>query len=519
MFSEKDRSQFAEKGIELTEIEGQLNSFRKGFPPLSIYKPALLQDGIMAVSESDLNSFADRYEEALPGVRVVKFVPASGAATRMFKSLYECYQYLKSNPDNIEKCLDKKELQPVKQFFDRLKSFAFYQDLEELYRTRNEELEDEPSGKTKIDVLEDVLFDKGLAIGSLPKGLIKFHDYPDGARTSLEEHMVEGAGYARNRDNSVSIHLTVSPEHMDGFKTRVEATRHRYEKRIGVHFHMGYSVQKPATDTIAVDPDNQPFRDSDGSILFRPGGHGALLENLNEIDADIIFIKNIDNVLPDWLKDATILYKKVLAGILIEYQQRIFSYLEHLTKQEFDDENVMDEIGSFLERELCVMPPIGMEHLSSIEKQEYFHNKLNRPLRVCGMVRNEGEPGGGPFWARNADGTVSLQIVESSQINFSAPDQKKKFEQATHFNPVDLVCGVRDHRGEKFNLLHFRDPKTGFISKKSKDGRDLKALELPGLWNGAMSDWNTLFVEVPIETFNPVKTINDLLRPQHQQEL
>ncbi len=516
MFSEKDKSQFAEKGIELTEIEGQLNSFRKGFPSLSLSKPALLQDGIMAVSDSDLNAYANRYGEALPGLRVIKFVPASGAATRMFKSLYECYHYLKSHPDNVEECLTKKELQPVKQFFDKLGSFAFYQDLKELYRRRNEELENELSVTRKIELLEDVLFEKGLAIGSLPKGLIKFHDYPDGARTSLEEHMVEGAGYARNKDNSVNIHLTVSPEHMKGFKKRFEETHFRYEKWLGVRFHMDYSVQKSSTDTIAVDLDNQPFRDNDGSILFRPGGHGALLENLDEIDADIIFIKNIDNVVPDWLKDTTILYKKVLAGILIEYQERIFSYLQYLDEKETGDEKTMDEIGRFLEQELCVMPPIGLEHLSGSEKREYFRNKLNRPVRVCGMVRNEGEPGGGPFWARNADGTVSLQVVESSQIDFENEDQKNKFLQATHFNPVDLVCGVRDYRGEKFNLLHFRDPKTGFISKKSKDGRDLKALELPGLWNGAMSDWNTLFVEVPIETFNPVKTINDLLRPQHQ---
>ncbi len=518
MFSEKDRSQFAKKGIELTEIEGQINSFRKGFPPLSLSRPALLRDGIMALSESDLDSYVARYEKALPGLRIIKFVPASGAATRMFKSLYECYQYLKSNPDTVEECLTKKELQPVKQFFDRLRSFAFYQDLKELYRRQNKELENGPAGTGRIELLEDVLFEKGLAISSLPKGLIKFHDYPDGARTALEEHMVEGAGYARNNDNSICIHLTVSPEHMQAFKNRVEETHHRYGKWLGVQFSMEYSVQKPSTDTIAVDLDNEPFRDTDGTILFRPGGHGALLENLDEMDADIIFIKNIDNVVPDRLKEATILYKKVLAGILIGYQQRIFSCLEFLDEG-LDDEKTMDEIDRFLQEELCINPPIGMEHLNSSEKREYFANKLNRPVRVCGMVRNEGEPGGGPFWARNADGTVSLQIVESSQIDFGNPDQKKKFEQATHFNPVDLVCGIRNYRGEKFNLLHFRDPKTGFISKKSKNGRDLKALELPGLWNGAMSDWNTLFVEVPIETFNPVKTINDLLRPQHQQEL
>jgi len=516
MFSEKDRSLFEEKGIELGDIEKQIRGFRKGFPSLYIYNPALLNKGIMMPGSSDMDHFFQTFESSRSKLKTVKFVPASGAATRMFKSLYECYQFLKVNPEKADSCMNEKDFQPVREFFERLTSFAFYKDLMALYEAKGKPIDPELTGNTMVRILENVLLEDGLAIGTMPKGLIKFHNYKEGPRTSFEEHMIEGAGYARNQDGTVHIHLTVSPEHMDGFKARIEESGGQYEEMFGVRYHIDYSIQKPATDTIAVDLDNQPFRDDDGTILFRPGGHGALLENLNEIDADIIFIKNIDNVVPDRLKDDTILYKKVLAGIMIGVQKKIFSYLEYLAVDGNGDEKIFEEIARFLEEELCVLPPIGIELLNWNEKIEYFKNKLNRPLRVCGMVKNEGEPGGGPFWARNADGTVSLQIVESSQIDLESPDQKKKFDNSTHFNPVDLVCGVRDFQGNKFNLLDFRDSKTGFISTKSKDGRDLKALELPGLWNGAMSDWNTIFVEVPIDTFNPVKTINDLLRPEHQ---
>ena len=515
MFSEKDKSQFAEKGLQVSDIEKQLRSFSKGFPHLYIYKPALLNDGIIEISEADTKKSISRFEKA-ENLKIMKFVPASGAATRMFKSLYECYQHLKANPDKVAACIEEEEFKPVRQFYRQLKSFAFYPDLENLYKDKEIILMDPIRSENLIPVLEDVLFEKGLAIGLLPKGLIKFHSYPEGARTSLEEHMVEGIGYAKNQDKSVRLHLTVSPEHMEGFTARVQETKGRYEGKFDVKFQIDYSIQKPTTDTIAVDLNNQPFRDDDGKILFRPGGHGALLENLIELDADIIFIKNIDNVVPDQLKGITIVYKKALAGILIDLQTRIFSYMAYLEDENNEDEQKFEEIGVFIDKELCVIPPIGMENLSWNEKRTYFRNKLNRPIRICGMVKNEGEPGGGPFWARNPDGTVSLQIVESSQIDLENPDQKEKFEGSTYFNPVDLVCGIRNYQGEKFDLLQFRDSKTGFISQKSKDGRDLKALELPGLWNGAMSDWNTLFVEVPIETFNPVKTINDLLRPQHQ---
>jgi hypothetical protein len=354
--------------------------------------------------------------------------------------------------------------------------------------------------------------EKGLNYGNLPKGLIKFHKYGKIARTPVEEHMVEGADYAKYQDGKINIHFTVSPEHDEKFRSHVERMTSCYENHLDGQYYLSYSEQNPATDTVAVDHDNQPFRTSDGSILFRPAGHGALLENLNELDADIIFIKNIDNVVPDRLKEPTALYKKVIGGVLLHYQQKIFSYLSLFEKEEELSPSLMEEIDEFLEKEIGVEKSEGSE----MDAKEYYIKKLNRPIRVCGMVKNEGEPGGGPFWARSQDGTVSLQIAESAQVDMNNEEQKKILNSSTHFNPVDLVIGTRDYKGHKFDLKKFVDPMTGFISKKSQEGRELKALELPGLWNGSMSDWNTFFVEVPIETFNPVKIINDLLRDEHR---
>jgi hypothetical protein len=329
----------------------------------------------------------------------------------------------------------------------------------------------------------------------------------------MEEHLVEGALYACNEEKQVNIHFTVSPEHRALFRQMADVKTPVYEQRFGVKYHIAFSEQKPSTDTIAADAENRPFRD-EGKLLFRPGGHGALIENLNDLSADVVFIKNIDNVVPDAFKSATIRYKKLLAGILIFYQQKIFDYLNRIDSGKYDREQLM-EMLYFLQNELCIKNP-ETKNLEDVELVLYIKSKLNRPLRVCGMVKNQGEPGGGPFLAVNPDGTVSPQILESSQIDLKNPELKQLFEQGTHFNPVDLVCALRNYQGEKFDLLRYVDKNTGFISLKSKNGKELKALELPGLWNGAMSDWNTIFVEVPIETFNPVKTVNDLLRPEHQ---
>jgi hypothetical protein len=350
--------------------------------------------------------------------------------------------------------------------------------------------------------------------------VLKFHTYPDGYRTPLEEHFVEGALYAKNNSSVVKIHFTVSPEHQLAFEKHVDQILPKYEQMFGVKYQIGFSQQKPSTDTIAVSPDNEPFRNNDGSLLFRPAGHGALLENLNDLDADIIFIKNIDNVVPDQLKKLTIDYKKALAGVLLGLQEEIFFYQKTLKEHPYSalESAFYAEAANFLENVLNIIPPHDQYYSEKEELYNYFVHKFNRPLRVCGMVKNQGEPGGGPFFALNKDGSVSLQIVESSQIDFNDPEQATIAHNATYFNPVDLICGVKNYLGEKYNLLDFSDPQTGFISSKSKDGKELKAQELPGLWNGAMSDWGTLFVEVPIETFNPVKTITDLLRKEHQSK-
>ena len=329
----------------------------------------------------------------------------------------------------------------------------------------------------------------------------------------MEEHLVEAAFYA-SCNGEAHVHFTVSHEHVSLFKEKLREVKNTYESLYNTSFEVTFSEQKPSTDTIAVNPDNTPFRNSDGTLLFRPAGHGALIENLNELDADIIFIKNIDNVVPDRLKDITVKWKMVLAGKLVELQKRTFYYLHKLDAGTYSNDDI-NEMIDFLQHDLCCYKP-DIELLEGKDRISYLYHKLNRPMRVCGMVRNVGEPGGGPFLVFNKDNSISLQILESSQIDKHNKAYVKMFTEGTHFNPVDLVCAVKDYRGRPFDLAMYVDKSTGFISSKSKDGRTLKALELPGLWNGAMSDWNTVFVEVPLDTFNPVKTVNDLLREQHQ---
>ena len=351
---------------------------------------------------------------------------------------------------------------------------------------------------------------EGLGYGTLPKALILFHRYPDRNRTAFEEHLAEGALYAAGAGSEVCIHFTVSAEHREQFERLAAETVPFYEARFGVKYRIGYSCQKPSTDTLAVNPDDTPLRDGQGRLLFRPAGHGALIENLNEIDADLVFIKTVDNVAPDRLKSDTVIYKEMLAGLLLDLQRQAFGYLRRLDAGERVS---AEEMASFVSGRLCRRLPSSFAALEPQRQVGLLRELLDRPIRVCGMVKNEGEPGGGPFWVREADGGESLQIAESSQI---APQQKGLMTAATHFNPVDLVCGVRDYLGRKFDLTRYVDPQTGFISSKSQQGRPLKALELPGLWNGAMARWNTVFVEVPISTFSPVKVVGDLLRPQHR---
>lgn len=401
-----------------------------------------------------------------------------------------------------------------KKFFSRVHDFAFYDELNEAcIKNTGKDIDTLIAEKNYKAVVANLLESAGLNYGALPKGLLKFHRYEDGVRTPLEEHLVEGALYAAGKTGQVNVHFTVSTEHRALFQQLVDEKVAAYSSRFGVQYQVSFSEQKPSTDTVAADMENKPFRDN-GKLLFRPGGHGALIENLNDLDADIVFIKNIDNVVPDRLKADTVTYKKLLAGALVTLQKKAFEYLELLDSGHYSHEQ-LETIIRFVQQDLrCRRADI--KNLEDADLVIYLRKKLNRPMRVCGMVKNVGEPGGGPFLAYNPDGTVSLQILESSQIDMKDPEKKAMFEKGTHFNPVDLVCAVRDYKGNKFNLLNFVDKATGFISYKSKNGKDLKALELPGLWNGSMSDWSTVFVEVPLSTFNPVKTVNDLLREQHQ---
>ncbi len=475
-------------------MENYLLNYIKGFPFLDIVSPATLGRGIFEIDLKGQNELIELYEQ-YKGT-ILKFVPASGAASRMFKDLYEAQIDLDNNKEISTSS-------PASIFFHNIKKFPFY-------------LSEKIDNLSKKEILEYVLGEKGLNYGSLPKGQILFHKYngahflPGGeTRTAFEEHLVEGALYAKESSGEVNIHFTVSPEHLNGFKNILSKVVCRYEARFDCKYNIFFSIQEPSTDIIAVNEDNTPFIKQDGTPLYRPGGHGALLNNLNKIDADIIFLKNIDNIIREELIGTTLRWKMILAGKLLEIRHKIFNYLVLLDTS--PTEELITEIIQFLDSELCVKIP-KIDRAIIIP---YLHDKLNRPIRVCGMVKNEGEPGGGPFIVYDNDMSTSLQILEGAQIDKSNPISKGAFDLSTHFNPVDIVCSIFDYKGKKFDLSKFVDPQTGLISSKSYEGKKLKAQELPGLWNGSMSNWNTLFVETPIITFNPVKTVNDLLRREH----
>ena len=477
MFTQDEIRQIEAHGLTVAQVEKQIENFRAGFPSLPIVRAASCGDGIRKFNEEEIVNILAHYDAESSKIRCVKFVPASGAATRMFKELFEYVN-------------DDKRTAGIDKLITNLEKFAFFA---ELAKYLNPQIDDK-------DVVRNIIVD-GLCYGSKPKGLVTFHAYKEGVRKPVEEHLVEAALYASNGERA-AIHFTVSPEHKEGFLALLEERQSYYEKKFDIKYDVSFSEQSPATDTIAVNLDNTPFRTDDGKLLFRPAGHGALISNLDKLDADIIFVKNIDNVTTDERKPDTVTFKKVLAGELLRLQARTFDLLKAFAA----GEDKSAEAISFLRDELCCRLP---ENAS----RELIIETLDRPIRVCGMVKNEGEPGGGPFWVRDEKGREQLQIAESSQI---AKEDMHLMKEATHFNPVDLVCGVQRYDGTKYDLTKYTDPKTGFISQKSAGGRDLRAQELPGLWNGAMANWNTLFVEVPISTFSPVKVVQDLLRPEHQ---
>ncbi|MEA1935724.1 MAG: DUF4301 family protein [Thermodesulfobacteriota bacterium] len=504
IFTDEDIKRIEAERLTEEKALAQLEFFRMGAPFVRLNRPCMVGDGITVIPEEEREGLIAVYDGAVKKGRMTKFVPASGAASRMFRDWYKCYE---------SKSLDS-DPEMGADFAGDLDKYAFYDDLSGIVSREGYDVVDLIRDKKFSIILEYILTVRGLNYAHLPKALLKFHVYPDHNRTSLEEHMVEAALYVRDAGSVCRIHCTVSEEHKSDVGNYFSRVREYYENRYGVTFDFRLSAQFTSTNTIAVDMENRPFRDSKGILIFRPGGHGALLKNLNAIDGDIIFLKNIDNIVPDRLKEITVRYKKILGGYLVRLQEEIFKYLRLLSSEEMD-KKFLSKVASFCEERLHIVFPPGFEGFSDVAKKDFLVDRLNRPLRVCGMVKNVGEPGGGPFWVEEEDGTQSLQIIEGAQIDMGSEQQREIWTSATHFNPVDLVCGVRDYRSEKFDLDGFVDRKTVLITQKSEEGRNLKALELPGLWNGSMAYWNTIFVEVPIETFNPVKTVNDLLRKQH----
>lgn len=504
--TDSDLKTLAARGITPAQLQAQVDRFVTGFPYLKIHDSARPGEGITVLSENDETQAVERWERYLgDGGRVCKFVPASGAASRMFKALFSFVDGSDEHPapgSDVASLLN--DIHKV-AFFDELNAAVL--------RIHQKDVDTLLSEGREKDVVAAIILPEGLNYGNLPKGLLTFHHADEGTRTPVEEQLVEGAQSARQADGTVNMHLTVSGSHREAFAKKLNEVKPRIEERMGVRINVGMSEQKASTDTVAVNEDNSLFREN-GELVFRPGGHGALIQNLNDMDADVVFIKNIDNVVPDKLRGATLKYKKVIAGYLIGLHDKVAEYIRLIDSRSYTG-GQLQEICDFLRAKFSFDAP-ELSALKGEDLSTYLRAKLNRPMRVCGMVKNEGEPGGGPYVAYNSDGSRSLQILESTQIDLSKEENRQMMAKATHFNPVDLVCYITDVDGKPFDLTRYVDPQTGFISSKSLHGRSLKALELPGLWNGAMSDWLTAFVEVPIATFNPVKTVNDLLRPQHQ---
>lgn len=517
MFTEKDLQQIQNLGIDPKTVTKQIENFKNRFPFIRLAAPATTENGLFSFTEEETKNLETFFNKNKDDYEILKFVPASGAASRMFKHLLAFQNDFTGTAEEIAALEEDKDFNSVGYFFRNLKKFAFYKSLKTALEKDDLNPDNLLRQKDYKTLLNYLLNEKGLNYAHLPKALLYFHDYPQGARRAFEEHLVEAANYSLDKKDVAKVHFTVSPEHQQEFEKIFNSIKSYYEEAFGGTYQIEFSQQKPVTDTLAVDMNNNPMRNGDGSLTFRPGGHGALIENLNDLDAEIIFIKNIDNIVPDRLRETTYLYKKVIGGLLMQLQDQTFEYLDLLDGGNVAEEE-LKEIRNFANQKLSIFIPKAYEGYDKMAKTDFLYNKLNRPMRVAGMVKNEGEPGGGPFWVHDKRSEFSLQIVEPSQIDFKDQEQKEIVAKATHFNPVDLVCGVYNFKGEKFDLHDFVDPETGFISLKSNRGIELKALELPGLWNGAMADWITVFVEVPLITFNPVKTVNDLLRPQHQPE-
>lgn len=515
-FSQVEILQIEERGLSTKEVERQLAIFKRGNIKVDILEAATAGNGIFVFSEKEKQELISLFEAQKSKHKLLKFVPASGAASRMFQALHTFIDEYNPEEDSLREYLDNKGDDSLQLFFEEIDKLPFYDKALEYAREKNPEFDNKSKNEQHYILVKIMLYEDGLNLSNYPKGLVPFHKYDDRIVTAFEEHLYESAQYLAV-DGVVKIHFTVAKDDKKKFEKEYDAVKERVEKATNVTFDITYSFQDTKTDTIAVNEDNEVFTDEEeGNLFFRPGGHGALIENLNNQEADVIFVKNIDNVvieknLPDVTEN-----KRMLGGKLLQVQEQIFEYLKLLDAGN-NSEGKLDEISQFLENDLFVKITPTFSKFTGEEKTQYLCRRLDKPIRVCGMVKNEGQPGGGPFLVRDETGEVSLQIIEGAQIDKDNIEQLKILNSSTHFNPVDIVCGVYNFRGEKFDLNKYVDESTSFIAHKTKNGKPLKALERPGLWNGGMAFWNTIFVEVPVSTFNPVKTVSDLLKPSHRE--
>ncbi len=520
LLNDQDIRQIQAHGLTLEQVREQLRFFAR--PPrfIRLARSATVADGIQRIPQADMDGYLTQHAAAARQGRFAKFVPASGVATRMFELLLHYFYHVEEDLHALVEGELEQGVPRAREFLvfhDRLPQLAFFPDLQGLLAGNGRHLDDLLAARRYREILSHLLTEGGLHYQDTPKALIKFHAYGAESRTALEEHLVEAAAYVQDQDGMCRLHFTILPRHRQDFQRLLARVQPALEERFGCHFNVDFSFQHPGTDTLAADAGDHPFRNSEGRLVFRPGGHGALLENLNELQGDLVYLKNIDNVVPDRLKEPTLLWKKILGGLLVDVQKQIHQHLRLLT-QESARRRLVESSLEFAQETLSLTIPPGILQWPEDLARDFLVRALNRPIRVCGVVPNQGEPGGAPFWIEEPDGSLSLQIVEKAQVDLNAAEQQAIWEAATHFNPVDLVCGLRDDQGVPFDLTQYVDHEAVFISRKSLEGRELKALELPGLWNGAMARWLTVFVEVPLSTFNPVKTVFDLLRPEHQPE-
>ena len=515
-FTQKDIETLSKKGITEEQVHQQIALFKQGLPYIDLRDPAIIGHGIYAYTEEEQNTFVSFFETHKEALDLLKFTPASGAATRMFKFLFQFIEDYDPTKETVNAYINRTQALDLRLFFVGLDSFPFYKKIRKRFKKKYGKKDQTNVDLNRVRFVKLMLEEDGLNFGNKPKGLFPFHKYKSHNASAFEEHLFEGALYAK-ANGIARLHFTISKDHHKKFKSQFEKTQKRIEEKTNTKFDISYSFQAASTDTIAVTTDNEPFRKEDGCMVFRPGGHGSLIQNLNEQDADIIFIKNIDNVVVHTYEKEVAHYKKVLAGKLLKLQQQAFTYLELIDQREISESEIL-EIVHFLQNEFSLKLSVDFEKFSQKYQIEYLREQLDKPIRVCGMVKNEGEPGGGPFWVKHESNRISLQIVESVQIDPNNLHQQNIVSKATHFNPVDIVCGIKNYKGEKYDLTKFIDTKAAFIAHKTVAGKPIKALEHPGLWNGAMAFWNTIFVEVPLITFNPVKTVNDLLKPAHSMK-